>query len=76
MRIFITVLAVLVALAGIGYGFIAFFYTYPDEVARAYMESIVQGEYEQLESFHHTKHPFPQAEEIETGFENFAGLMD
>lgn len=72
MRIFITVLAVLVALAGIGYGFIAFFYTYPDEVARAYMESIVQGEYEQLESFHHTKHPFPQAEEIETGFENFA----
>lgn len=71
MRVFLTMLVVALILAGIGYGFIAFFYTYPDEVARAYLERIVQGEYEQLESFFHSKHPFPQGEEIEAAFQNF-----
>ncbi len=71
MRIFVSVLIVVLVLVGIGYGTIAFFYTYPDEVAHTYLENIVKGRYEQLDGFYHSKQPFPQAEEIEAAFQEF-----
>lgn len=71
MRVFVLVLVVVLALVGIGYGVIKFFYTYPDEVAYAYLESLTKGEYEQLEGFYHSQQPSPKAADIAAGFERF-----
>lgn len=72
MRIIASVLIAALILVGAGWAFIEFFYTYPDEVAAAYLDRLLAGDYPELGGYFHSQHPFPTASALEVAFANFA----
>lgn len=72
MRIIAGIAIVVLVLAGAAFVFMQYFYVYPLEVAKAYVNNIVSGDYQELEAYYHTGYPSPSALELETAFKQFA----
>lgn len=72
MRIITSVLIVVLLLVGAGYVFVEFFYPDPDQVAAAYLNAVIEGDYQVLESYFHSQHPAPQVSELEAAYADFA----
>ena len=72
MRIIAGIAVVVLILAGAAFVFMQYFYDYPLEVVKEYVNNIISEDYQELEAFHHTDYPSPSALELETAFKQFA----
>ncbi len=72
MRVLVTILIAIVVLVGVGYGFMEFYYVYPDEVGQEYMDKIISRDYQQLSDYFHSEAEAPSAAELELAFNDFA----